>query len=184
MHSFNRSLWTSLTKCRSIAIFKQLHKHFGTLILIWEALFIWYSWINYICLPLPLIQVSKGMKFMGGESAALSRVHEYFWKKAWEILIMNCYEFLIWNNFYNFCHFIVKEIQRNIDCTNNMSYYLYICTYIFQDLLRIYKHTRNGMLGSDYSTKFSPWLASGSLSPRFVHEEVGCLVHLYFFSIR
>lgn len=41
-----------------------------------------------------------------------------------------------------------------------------------QDLLKIYKVTRNGMLGSDYSTKFSPWLASGSLSPRFVYEEV------------
>nr|POF16934.1 cryptochrome dash, chloroplastic/mitochondrial [Quercus suber] len=57
--------------------------------------------------------VSKGMKFVGGESAALGR-----------------------------------------------------------DLLRIYKETRNGMLGPDYSTKFSPWLASGSLSPRFIHEEV------------
>lgn len=28
------------------------------------------------------------------------------------------------------------------------------------------------MLGPDYSTKFSPWLASGSLSPRFIYEEV------------
>ncbi|CAN6681848.1 unnamed protein product [Malus baccata var. baccata] len=65
--------------------------------------------------------VSKGMKFVGGESAALGRVHEYFWKK---------------------------------------------------DLVKIYKHTRNGMLGPDYSTKFSPWLASGSLSPRFIYEEV------------
>ncbi|PSS17610.1 Cryptochrome DASH like [Actinidia chinensis var. chinensis] len=66
-------------------------------------------------------KVNKGMRFVGGESAALSRVNEYFWKK---------------------------------------------------DLLRIYKETRNGMLGPDYSTKFSPWLASGSLSPRFIYEEV------------
>ncbi|KAH7846255.1 hypothetical protein Vadar_011781 [Vaccinium darrowii] len=66
-------------------------------------------------------KVNKGMRFVGGESAALSRVHEYFWKK---------------------------------------------------DLLRIYKETRNGMLGPDYSTKFSPWLASGSLSPRLIYEEV------------
>ncbi|KAF8389444.1 hypothetical protein HHK36_026139 [Tetracentron sinense] len=43
---------------------------------------------------------------------------------------------------------------------------------ICPDLLRIYKNTRNGMLGPDYSTKFSPWLAFGSLSPRFVYEEV------------
>ncbi|KAK4338087.1 hypothetical protein RND71_042574 [Anisodus tanguticus] len=66
-------------------------------------------------------KVSKGMKFIGGESAALGRVHDYFWKK---------------------------------------------------DLLKVYKETRNGMLGPDYSTKFSPWLASGSLSPRFIYEEV------------
>ncbi|BBG95411.1 cryptochrome 3 [Prunus dulcis] len=72
--------------------------------------------------------VSKGMKFVGGESAALGRVNEYFWKKA-----------------------------RGI--------------FMLYDLLRIYKHTRNGMLGPDYSTKFSPWLASGSLSPRFIDEE-------------
>ncbi|GAU28195.1 hypothetical protein TSUD_313540 [Trifolium subterraneum] len=69
------------------------------------------------CLP----DVSKGMKFVGGETAGLSRIYEYFWKK---------------------------------------------------DLLKVYKETRNGMLGPDYSTKFSPWLASGSLSPRLIHEEV------------
>ncbi|XP_027942336.1 cryptochrome DASH, chloroplastic/mitochondrial [Vigna unguiculata] len=65
--------------------------------------------------------VIKGMKFVGGETAGLSRVYEYFWKK---------------------------------------------------DFLKVYKETRNGMLGPDYSTKFSPWLASGSLSPRFIYEEV------------
>ncbi|XP_038998247.1 cryptochrome DASH, chloroplastic/mitochondrial-like isoform X1 [Hibiscus syriacus] len=72
-------------------------------------------------LGLHLEKTTKGMRFMGGEAAALGRVTEYFWKK---------------------------------------------------DLLKIYKETRNGMLGPDYSTKFSPWLASGSLSPRFVYEEV------------
>jgi len=40
------------------------------------------------------------------------------------------------------------------------------------DRLQIYKETRNGMLGADYSSKFSPWLANGSLSPRKVYEEV------------
>ena len=35
-----------------------------------------------------------------------------------------------------------------------------------------YFNTRNGMLGSDYSTKFSPWLALGCLSPRTIHHEV------------
>ncbi len=41
-----------------------------------------------------------------------------------------------------------------------------------KDLLRSYKKTRNGMLGADYSSKFSPWLASGSLSPRYIYAEV------------
>ncbi|KAM7267167.1 hypothetical protein ACFE04_009333 [Oxalis oulophora] len=42
----------------------------------------------------------------------------------------------------------------------------------YQDLLKVYKETRNVMLGPDYSTKFSPWLASGSISPRYIYEEV------------
>ncbi|MEM1109832.1 MAG: DASH family cryptochrome [Planctomycetota bacterium] len=39
------------------------------------------------------------------------------------------------------------------------------------DHLRRYKETRNGMLGEAYSSKFSPWLATGCLSPRFVVQE-------------
>lgn len=38
--------------------------------------------------------------------------------------------------------------------------------------LKDYKQTRNGMLGADYSSKFSPWLASGCLSPRRIYEAV------------
>ncbi|KAG8075026.1 hypothetical protein GUJ93_ZPchr0006g45556 [Zizania palustris] len=72
-------------------------------------------------LGLSVTKSEKGMHFVGGESAALGRVHEYFWKK---------------------------------------------------DQLKVYKETRNGMMGPDYSTKFSPWLASGSLSPRYICEEV------------
>eukprot|EP00897_Mesotaenium_endlicherianum_P005686 jgi/Mesen1/5145/ME000255S04126 len=41
-----------------------------------------------------------------------------------------------------------------------------------QDRLKVYKDTRNGMLGADYSSKFSPWLATGTLSPRFIAAEV------------
>jgi deoxyribodipyrimidine photolyase len=74
-----------------------------------------------ICTVFFSLQSEKGMHFIGGENAALGRVHEYFWKK---------------------------------------------------DQLKDYKVTRNGMLGPDYSTKFSPWLASGSLSPRYICEEV------------
>jgi len=41
-----------------------------------------------------------------------------------------------------------------------------------KDLLKTYKDTRNGMLGADYSSKFSPWLALGCISPRKIYEEV------------
>jgi deoxyribodipyrimidine photo-lyase len=37
-----------------------------------------------------------------------------------------------------------------------------------RDCLKVYKETRNGMVGADYSSKFSAWLSQGSLSPRFV----------------
>ena len=40
------------------------------------------------------------------------------------------------------------------------------------DRLREYKETRNGLLGSEYSSKISAWLARGCLSPRRVYEEV------------
>lgn len=45
--------------------------------------------------------------------------------------------------------------------------------YLWQhDCLKTYKETRNGMLGSDYSSKFSPWLSLGCLSPRYLYEQV------------
>lgn len=45
--------------------------------------------------------------------------------------------------------------------------------YIWNDeLIKTYKETRNGLLGEDYSSKFSAWLASGCLSPRLIYHEV------------
>lgn len=38
--------------------------------------------------------------------------------------------------------------------------------------LSVYKETRNGMIGSDYSSKLSPWLAMGCISPRSVYKEI------------
>ena len=35
-----------------------------------------------------------------------------------------------------------------------------------------YKETRNGLIGADYSTKFSPWLANGCISPRTIIFEI------------
>jgi len=38
--------------------------------------------------------------------------------------------------------------------------------------LGVYKETRNGLIGKDYSSKFSPWLANGSLSARTIYWNV------------
>jgi deoxyribodipyrimidine photo-lyase len=40
------------------------------------------------------------------------------------------------------------------------------------DALRTYKETRNGLLGANYSSKFSAWIALGCLSPRKVYWEI------------
>ena len=38
--------------------------------------------------------------------------------------------------------------------------------------LGFYKKTRNGLVGKDYSSKFSPWLANGSISARTIYWNV------------
>ncbi len=35
-----------------------------------------------------------------------------------------------------------------------------------------YKETRNGLIGANYSSKFSAWLAMGCISPRFIYHEL------------
>ena len=42
----------------------------------------------------------------------------------------------------------------------------------FSGPLDTYKETRNGLLGANYSSKFSPWLAQGSISPRQIYWQV------------
>jgi deoxyribodipyrimidine photo-lyase len=41
-----------------------------------------------------------------------------------------------------------------------------------KDLIASYKETRNGLIGGDYSSKFSPWLAQGCLSPKMIYHEL------------
>lgn len=41
-----------------------------------------------------------------------------------------------------------------------------------KELIKTYKQTRNGLIGADYSSKFSPWLSIGALSPRTIFQEV------------
>jgi deoxyribodipyrimidine photo-lyase len=38
--------------------------------------------------------------------------------------------------------------------------------------IKDYKETRNGLVGMNYSSKFSPWLALGCISPRYIMKEV------------
>ncbi len=46
-------------------------------------------------------------------------------------------------------------------------------TYVWdEDRLKGYKQTRNGLVGADYSSKLSPWLALGCVSARQVQAEV------------
>jgi len=44
--------------------------------------------------------------------------------------------------------------------------------YFASDLASRYKQTRNGLDGMDYSTKFSPWLANGTLSVRRIVQQL------------
>lgn len=39
-------------------------------------------------------------------------------------------------------------------------------------LVSTYKDTRNQLVGTDYSSKLSPWLALGCISPRYIHEQL------------
>ncbi|MBO6607546.1 DASH family cryptochrome [Psychroserpens sp.] len=38
--------------------------------------------------------------------------------------------------------------------------------------LGVYKKTRNGLIGKDFSSKFSPWLANGCISARTIYHQV------------
>jgi deoxyribodipyrimidine photo-lyase len=45
--------------------------------------------------------------------------------------------------------------------------------YFYQtQALSSYKETRNGMIGADYSSKFSAWLALGCISPKSIYYEI------------
>jgi deoxyribodipyrimidine photo-lyase len=48
-----------------------------------------------------------------------------------------------------------------------------VAEYVWEkDLLKEYFETRNGLIGADYSSKFSAWLSIGCLSPRYIYAEV------------
>jgi deoxyribodipyrimidine photo-lyase len=41
-----------------------------------------------------------------------------------------------------------------------------------KDLLKNYKETRNELIGADYSSKLSPWLSLGCISPKTIYNDV------------
>ena len=53
------------------------------------------------------------------------------------------------------------------EALSRLRYYLWE-----SDKVATYKETRNGLIGEDYSTKFSPWLALGCISPRQIYWEI------------
>lgn len=50
---------------------------------------------------------------------------------------------------------------------NRLRYYLWET-----NLIKTYEETRNGMIGGDYSSKFSAYLAQGCLSPKMIYHEL------------
>ena len=53
------------------------------------------------------------------------------------------------------------------EALSRLAYYFWT-----NDLLKSYKETRNELLGTDYSSKFSPWLALGCISPRYIFHQI------------
>lgn len=41
-----------------------------------------------------------------------------------------------------------------------------------KELITTYKETRNGLIGSEYSSKLSAWLATGCISARYIYNEI------------
>jgi deoxyribodipyrimidine photo-lyase len=61
----------------------------------------------------------------------------------------------------------IKFVGGETQAINRLNHYFYETK-----CLSNYKETRNGMLGENYSSKFSAWLAHGCISPRFIYEEI------------
>lgn len=62
---------------------------------------------------------------------------------------------------------VIHFIGGSTAAKERLDYYLWD-----KELLSTYKNTRNGLIGGDYSSKFSPWLALGAISARQVYWQV------------
>jgi deoxyribodipyrimidine photo-lyase len=61
----------------------------------------------------------------------------------------------------------IKFKGGETEALNRLNHYFYKTK-----CLSKYKETRNAMVGKDYSSKFSAWLALGCISPRFIYHEI------------
>ncbi|XP_025907701.1 cryptochrome DASH-like [Nothoprocta perdicaria] len=68
----------------------------------------------------------------------------------------------------------VTDPRTAFPCSGGETQALMRLQYYFWDtnLVASYKETRNGLIGTDYSTKFAPWLALGCISPRYIYEQI------------
>ncbi|AFY74906.1 cryptochrome, DASH family [Synechococcus sp. PCC 7502] len=62
---------------------------------------------------------------------------------------------------------VIKFIGGETQALERLDYYFWQ-----SDLIATYKETRNAMLGGNYSSKFSPWLALGCISPRYIYAQI------------
>jgi len=62
---------------------------------------------------------------------------------------------------------VIKYKGGESEALSRLNYYLWET-----DLITNYKETRNGMIGGDYSSKFSAWLAQGCISPKMIYAEL------------
>ena len=53
------------------------------------------------------------------------------------------------------------------EATNRLNHYFFD-----SHAIATYKETRNGMVGADYSSKLSAWLALGCISPKYIYQEL------------
>jgi deoxyribodipyrimidine photo-lyase len=61
----------------------------------------------------------------------------------------------------------IKFIGGETEAIKRLNHYFFD-----SQCLSKYKETRNGMVGEDYSSKFSAWLALGCISPRYIYKKI------------
>jgi len=62
-------------------------------------------------------------------------------------------------------HFSIKGGES--EALKRLNYFIWESSHIAN-----YKETRNGLLGTDYSSRFSAYLSQGCLSPKLIHREI------------